>query len=153
MFKRYCTYTSTAANKLFFDENFVHVSASGFTVGSVLRNQSMFQQFLIRNLSLPNDTASLLLSSPINLKEVCLLTSTSFFLQPRSDSSDFEVQIMTQHHAPLSLLPLSSSLESQLGFAAPLTILLHDNRERGCAIESNALGQRSSSVTRFNVSG
>lgn len=131
----------------------MHVSASGFTVGSVLRNQSMFQQFLIRNLSLPNDTASLLLSSPINLKEVCFLTSTSFFLQPRSDSSAFEVQIMTQHHAPLSLLPLSSSLESQLGFAAPLTILLHDNKERRCAIESNALGQRSSSVTRFNVLG
>ncbi|KTF75728.1 hypothetical protein cypCar_00025040, partial [Cyprinus carpio] len=45
-------------------------TSHGFTVGSVLRNQSMFQQFLIRNLSLPNDTASLLLSSPINLKEV-----------------------------------------------------------------------------------
>uniref|UniRef100_A0A9J7XGT8 ATP-binding cassette sub-family A member 2 n=1 Tax=Cyprinus carpio carpio TaxID=630221 RepID=A0A9J7XGT8_CYPCA len=94
---------------------------TSFTVGSVLRNQSMFQQFLIRNLSLPNDTASLLLSSPINLKEVCFLTSTSFFLQPRSDSSAFEVQIMTQHHAPLSLLPLSSSLESQLGFGILLT--------------------------------
>uniref|UniRef100_A0A8B9GZR9 ATP-binding cassette, sub-family A (ABC1), member 2 n=1 Tax=Astyanax mexicanus TaxID=7994 RepID=A0A8B9GZR9_ASTMX len=47
---------------------------SSFTVGSVLRNQSVFQQFLIRNLSLANDTASLLLSSPINLKEVRLLT-------------------------------------------------------------------------------
>uniref|UniRef100_A0A672N7S3 ATP binding cassette subfamily A member 2 n=1 Tax=Sinocyclocheilus grahami TaxID=75366 RepID=A0A672N7S3_SINGR len=94
---------------------------TSFTVGSVLRNQSMFQQFLIRNLSLPNDTASLLLSSPINLKEVCLLSSSSFFLQPRSDSSAFEVQIMTQHHAPLSLLPLSSSLESQLGFGILLT--------------------------------
>ncbi|KAG9261960.1 ATP-binding cassette sub-family A member 2 isoform X2 [Astyanax mexicanus] len=45
-------------------------SSHGFTVGSVLRNQSVFQQFLIRNLSLANDTASLLLSSPINLKEV-----------------------------------------------------------------------------------
>uniref|UniRef100_A0A671NUP3 ATP-binding cassette sub-family A member 2 n=1 Tax=Sinocyclocheilus anshuiensis TaxID=1608454 RepID=A0A671NUP3_9TELE len=94
---------------------------TSFTVGSVLRNQSIFQQFLIRNLSLPNDTASLLLSSPINLKEVCLLSSTSFFLQPRSDSSAFEVQIMTQRHAPLSLLPLSSSLESQLGFGILLT--------------------------------
>ncbi|KAL7836826.1 hypothetical protein AOLI_G00281100 [Acnodon oligacanthus] len=45
-------------------------TSHGFTVGSVLRNQSMFQQFLIRNLSLANDTASLLLSSPVNLKEV-----------------------------------------------------------------------------------
>jgi len=128
----------------------VHVSASGFTVGSVLRNQSMFQQFLIRNLSLPNDTASLLLSSPINLKEVSLLTSTSFILQPKSDSSAFEIQIMTQRHAPLRRLLLSFSLESQLGFAAPLTILLHDNKERGCAIESNVLGQKSSRVARFN---
>uniref|UniRef100_A0A8C2BLM6 ATP-binding cassette sub-family A member 2 n=1 Tax=Cyprinus carpio TaxID=7962 RepID=A0A8C2BLM6_CYPCA len=68
---------------------------TSFTVGSVLRNQSMFQQFLIRNLSLPNDTASLLLSSPINLKEVCFLTSTSFFLQPRSDSSAFEGILLT----------------------------------------------------------
>uniref|UniRef100_A0AAR2JQR8 ATP-binding cassette sub-family A member 2 n=1 Tax=Pygocentrus nattereri TaxID=42514 RepID=A0AAR2JQR8_PYGNA len=47
---------------------------TSFTVGSVLRNQSMFQQFLIRNLSLANDTASLLLSSPVNLKEVHLST-------------------------------------------------------------------------------
>ncbi|KAI4880963.1 hypothetical protein NFI96_013715 [Prochilodus magdalenae] len=45
-------------------------TSHGFTVGSVLRNQSVFQQFLIRNLSLANDTASLLLSSPVNLKEV-----------------------------------------------------------------------------------
>ncbi|XP_056600911.1 ATP-binding cassette sub-family A member 2 isoform X1 [Triplophysa dalaica] len=45
-------------------------SSHGFTVGSILRNQSAFQQFLTRNLSLPNDTASLLISSPINLKEV-----------------------------------------------------------------------------------
>uniref|UniRef100_A0A8C1W4H8 ATP-binding cassette sub-family A member 2 n=1 Tax=Cyprinus carpio TaxID=7962 RepID=A0A8C1W4H8_CYPCA len=70
-------------------------NSHGFTMGSVLRNQSMFQQFLIRNLSLPNDTASLLLSSPINLKEDCVFTSTSFFLQPRSDSSAFEGILLT----------------------------------------------------------
>ncbi|XP_066509169.1 ATP-binding cassette sub-family A member 2-like [Hoplias malabaricus] len=45
-------------------------TSHGFTIGSVLRNQTVFQQFLIRNLSLTNDTASLLLSSPVNLKEV-----------------------------------------------------------------------------------
>ncbi|KAL2092632.1 hypothetical protein ACEWY4_012430 [Coilia grayii] len=45
-------------------------TSHGFTVGSVLRNQSAFHQFLVRNLSLPNDTANLLLSSPVNLKEV-----------------------------------------------------------------------------------
>uniref|UniRef100_A0A8C7HAF4 ATP-binding cassette sub-family A member 2 n=1 Tax=Oncorhynchus kisutch TaxID=8019 RepID=A0A8C7HAF4_ONCKI len=44
---------------------------AGFTVASVLKNQSVFHQFLVRNLSLPNDTASLLLSTPVNLKEVC----------------------------------------------------------------------------------
>lgn len=42
-----------------------------FTLGSVIRNSTHFQQFLIRNLSLNNDTADLLLSSPVNLKEVC----------------------------------------------------------------------------------
>uniref|UniRef100_A0A3B3QVD2 ATP-binding cassette sub-family A member 2 n=1 Tax=Paramormyrops kingsleyae TaxID=1676925 RepID=A0A3B3QVD2_9TELE len=41
-----------------------------FTLGSVLRNQSAFQQFLVGNLSLPNDTAGLLLTSHVNLKEV-----------------------------------------------------------------------------------
>ena len=42
----------------------------GFTVGSVLKNQSEFRQFLVRNLSLPSDTAGLLLSTPVNLSEV-----------------------------------------------------------------------------------
>uniref|UniRef100_A0AAZ3S8N3 ATP-binding cassette sub-family A member 2 n=1 Tax=Oncorhynchus tshawytscha TaxID=74940 RepID=A0AAZ3S8N3_ONCTS len=32
---------------------------------------SVFRQFLVRNLSLPNNTANLLLSTPVNLKEVC----------------------------------------------------------------------------------
>ncbi|KAJ8285694.1 hypothetical protein GJAV_G00029870 [Gymnothorax javanicus] len=50
----------------------------GFTVGSVLKNQSVFQQFLVRNLSLSNDTASLLLSSPVNLKEVYRLIFGSY---------------------------------------------------------------------------
>uniref|UniRef100_A0AAY4B7W4 ABC-2 type transporter transmembrane domain-containing protein n=1 Tax=Denticeps clupeoides TaxID=299321 RepID=A0AAY4B7W4_9TELE len=49
---------------------------TSFTVGSILKNQSVFQQFLVRNLSLANDTASLLLSSPVNLKEVRLHTHT-----------------------------------------------------------------------------
>ncbi|KAG9354473.1 hypothetical protein JZ751_001183, partial [Albula glossodonta] len=49
-----------------------------FTVGSVLKNQSVFQQFLIRNLSLSNDTASLLLSTPVNLKEVYNLIFGSY---------------------------------------------------------------------------
>uniref|UniRef100_A0A671KWK4 ATP-binding cassette sub-family A member 2 n=1 Tax=Sinocyclocheilus anshuiensis TaxID=1608454 RepID=A0A671KWK4_9TELE len=68
---------------------------TSFTVGSVLRNQSMFQQFLIRNLSLPNDTASLLLSSPINLKEVCFLT---FFLLPFSSNPGQTAVLMKTPH-------------------------------------------------------
>uniref|UniRef100_A0A8C2D8D4 ATP-binding cassette, sub-family A (ABC1), member 2 n=1 Tax=Cyprinus carpio TaxID=7962 RepID=A0A8C2D8D4_CYPCA len=87
-------------------------TSHGFTVGRVLRNQSMFQQFLIRNLSLPNDTASLLLSSPINLKEVCFLTSTSFFLQPRSDIGNIYVSLLI--HAQKQLLGGWRSLEGGL---------------------------------------
>ncbi|XP_076021246.1 ATP-binding cassette sub-family A member 2 [Genypterus blacodes] len=41
-----------------------------FTLASVLKNQSVFQQFLVRNLSLPTSTASLLLNTPVSLKEV-----------------------------------------------------------------------------------
>uniref|UniRef100_A0A673ZE05 ATP-binding cassette sub-family A member 2 n=1 Tax=Salmo trutta TaxID=8032 RepID=A0A673ZE05_SALTR len=58
---------STSAGPYSLDNNF----NTRFTVASVLKNQSVFHQFLVRNLSLPNDTASLLLSTPVNLKEVC----------------------------------------------------------------------------------
>ncbi|MBN3323823.1 ABCA2 protein, partial [Atractosteus spatula] len=54
------------------------VSRPRFTLGSVLRDQAVFQQFLVRNLSLSNDTAALLLSSPINLKEVYSLIFGSY---------------------------------------------------------------------------
>ncbi|MBN3299367.1 ABCA2 protein, partial [Amia calva] len=53
-------------------------TSRGFTVGSVLRDQAGFQQFLQRNLSLSNDTAGLLLSSPINLREVYNLIFGSY---------------------------------------------------------------------------
>nr|XP_023696475.1 ATP-binding cassette sub-family A member 2 isoform X2 [Paramormyrops kingsleyae] len=53
-------------------------SSHGFTLGSVLRNQSAFQQFLVGNLSLPNDTAGLLLTSHVNLKEVYNLLFGSY---------------------------------------------------------------------------
>ncbi|XP_056152954.1 ATP-binding cassette sub-family A member 2 [Lampris incognitus] len=45
-------------------------STQGFTLASVLKNQSVFHQFLIRNLSLSNNMASLLLDTPISLREV-----------------------------------------------------------------------------------
>ncbi|XP_043914151.1 ATP-binding cassette sub-family A member 2 [Protopterus annectens] len=42
----------------------------GFSLNSVVKNQSEFQRFLTHNLSLPNETAALLQDSNINLKEV-----------------------------------------------------------------------------------
>ncbi|XP_037633283.1 LOW QUALITY PROTEIN: ATP-binding cassette sub-family A member 2 [Sebastes umbrosus] len=45
-------------------------SSQGFTLASVLKNQSVFQQFLIKNLSLSNSTSSLLLNTPVSLREV-----------------------------------------------------------------------------------
>ncbi|XP_051806589.1 ATP-binding cassette sub-family A member 2 [Acanthochromis polyacanthus] len=45
-------------------------SSQGFTVASILRDQSAFQQFLVKNLSLSNSTASLLLNTPVSLTEV-----------------------------------------------------------------------------------
>ncbi|XP_052335102.1 ATP-binding cassette sub-family A member 2-like isoform X2 [Oncorhynchus keta] len=56
-------------------------TSQGFTVASMLKNQSVFRQFLVRNLSLPNNTASLLLSTPVNLKEVFNMI---FGLYPRA---------------------------------------------------------------------
>ncbi|XP_031662332.1 ATP-binding cassette sub-family A member 2 isoform X3 [Oncorhynchus kisutch] len=70
---------STLAGPYPLDNNFN--TSQGFTVASVLKNQSVFHQFLVRNLSLPNDTASLLLSTPVNLKEVFNLI---FGLYPRT---------------------------------------------------------------------
>ncbi|XP_041855370.1 ATP-binding cassette sub-family A member 2 isoform X4 [Melanotaenia boesemani] len=52
--------------------------SQGFTLASVLKNQTVFQQFLLSNLSLSNSSASLLLNTPISLKEVySLLFGTS----------------------------------------------------------------------------
>ncbi|XP_078106456.1 ATP-binding cassette sub-family A member 2 [Sander vitreus] len=43
---------------------------TSFTLASVLKNQSVFQQFLVKNLSLSNSTTSLLLNTPVSLREV-----------------------------------------------------------------------------------
>ncbi|KAM9858193.1 ATP-binding cassette sub-family A member 2 [Aulostomus maculatus] len=42
----------------------------GFTLASVLKNQSVLEQFLVRNVSLSNSTTSLLLNTPVSLTEV-----------------------------------------------------------------------------------
>lgn len=44
--------------------------STGFTLASVLKNQSAFHQFLEKNLSLSNSTSSLLLSIPLSVREV-----------------------------------------------------------------------------------
>lgn len=43
---------------------------AGFTLASVLKNESVFQQFLIKNLSLSDSIANLLLNTPVSLAEV-----------------------------------------------------------------------------------
>ncbi|KAM7392169.1 hypothetical protein PAMP_022799 [Pampus punctatissimus] len=55
------------------DYNFTN--NQGFMLASVLKNQSVFQQFLVKNISLSNSTASLLLNTPISLREEKLLGS------------------------------------------------------------------------------
>ncbi|KAJ7993627.1 hypothetical protein DPEC_G00256600 [Dallia pectoralis] len=55
-------------------------SSRGFTMASVLKNPSVFQHFLVTNLSLSNDSASLLMFTPFNLKEAFNLI---FGLYPR----------------------------------------------------------------------
>uniref|UniRef100_A0A8C7RNW6 ATP-binding cassette sub-family A member 2 n=1 Tax=Oncorhynchus mykiss TaxID=8022 RepID=A0A8C7RNW6_ONCMY len=53
---------------------------------------SVFRQFLVRNLSLPNNTASLLLSTPVNLKEVCApVTRMHAHKQIHTDSHTHDV--------------------------------------------------------------
>ncbi|AWP06485.1 putative ATP-binding cassette sub-family A member 2 [Scophthalmus maximus] len=44
--------------------------SKGFTLASVLKSQSAFHQFLVKNLSLSNSTTSLLLSIPVSVREV-----------------------------------------------------------------------------------
>ncbi|KAM9393672.1 ATP-binding cassette sub-family A member 2 [Pholidichthys leucotaenia] len=50
------------------DSNFNN--SQGFTLSSVLKNPPAFHQFLVRNLSLSNSTSSLLLNTPLSLREV-----------------------------------------------------------------------------------
>ncbi|TKS64951.1 ATP-binding cassette sub-family A member 2 [Collichthys lucidus] len=54
-------------------EHIFRLLRSGFTLASVLKNQSVFQQFLVKNLSLSNATTSLLLNTPVSLREEKLL--------------------------------------------------------------------------------
>ncbi|XP_041642863.1 ATP-binding cassette sub-family A member 2 isoform X1 [Cheilinus undulatus] len=45
-------------------------NSQGFTLASVFRNQTSFQQFLLKNLSLSEPTSALLLHTPVSLREV-----------------------------------------------------------------------------------
>uniref|UniRef100_A0A3Q0S7A0 ATP-binding cassette sub-family A member 2 n=1 Tax=Amphilophus citrinellus TaxID=61819 RepID=A0A3Q0S7A0_AMPCI len=54
---------------------------NSFTLASVLKNESVFQQFLIKNLSLSDSTANLLLSTPVSLRELnCFFCSQGVLL-------------------------------------------------------------------------
>uniref|UniRef100_A0A8C4DG67 ATP-binding cassette sub-family A member 2 n=1 Tax=Dicentrarchus labrax TaxID=13489 RepID=A0A8C4DG67_DICLA len=59
---------SLSSSPLPLDSNFNN--SQGFTLASVLKNQSDFQQFLLKNLSLSNSTTSMLLNTPVSLREV-----------------------------------------------------------------------------------
>uniref|UniRef100_A0A4W6FM93 ATP-binding cassette sub-family A member 2 n=1 Tax=Lates calcarifer TaxID=8187 RepID=A0A4W6FM93_LATCA len=53
-----------------------------FTLASVLKSQSAFHQFLVKNLSLSNSTTSLLLNIPVSVREVihCFIRNTLYCL-------------------------------------------------------------------------
>ncbi|XP_070689151.1 ATP-binding cassette sub-family A member 2 [Pempheris klunzingeri] len=53
--------------------DYIFNNSQGFTLASVLKNQSVFQQFLFKNLSLSDSTISLLLNTPVSLREVYIL--------------------------------------------------------------------------------
>ncbi|KAM4576304.1 ATP-binding cassette sub-family A member 2 isoform 2-T2 [Odontesthes bonariensis] len=58
------------------DHNFN--KSQGFTLASVLKNQSVFVQFLVNNLSLSNSTANMLLNTPVSFRKVySLIIGTS----------------------------------------------------------------------------
>ncbi|XP_053276075.1 ATP-binding cassette sub-family A member 2 isoform X1 [Pleuronectes platessa] len=59
---------SLSSNPLPPDYNFN--KSQGFTLASVLKSQSAFHQFLVKNLSLSNSTSSMLLNIPVSIKEV-----------------------------------------------------------------------------------
>lgn len=86
----------------------------GFTLDSVIKNPTHFQQFLIRNLSLSNDTASLLLSSPVNLKQV-------------RNSSLLQLQLPRRS---IRIAPALFSRSHSLSFAFP--IVFFDSRIGAC---------------------
>lgn len=75
------------------------VLAAGFTLASVLKNQSAFQQFLVKNLSLSSSAATLLLNTPVSLREVINChhyTQTS--PQPQSCTCSFISPQLTYAH-------------------------------------------------------
>ncbi|XP_039902431.1 LOW QUALITY PROTEIN: ATP-binding cassette sub-family A member 2 [Simochromis diagramma] len=68
---------SLSSTPLPHDHNFNN--SQGFTLASVLKNESVFQQFLIKNLSLSDSIANLLLNTPVSLAEVySLIVGTHF---------------------------------------------------------------------------
>ncbi|KAL0979073.1 hypothetical protein UPYG_G00180180 [Umbra pygmaea] len=95
------------------DDTFTSRQA-GFTVASVLKNQSVFHQFLVRNLSLLNETASQLLFTPINVQEAFNLI---FGLYPRAklDMSQASGATKETAHTPAEkVLQLEEKLQAAM---------------------------------------
>uniref|UniRef100_A0A3B3BQP6 ATP-binding cassette, sub-family A (ABC1), member 2 n=1 Tax=Oryzias melastigma TaxID=30732 RepID=A0A3B3BQP6_ORYME len=65
------------------DYNFTR--SPDFTLASVLKNQTLFQQFLVKNLSLSSSTANVLLNSTVSLMEVEVSSPSS--VDTESDSA------------------------------------------------------------------
>ncbi|CAM4645740.1 unnamed protein product [Lepidochelys olivacea] len=82
-------------------------AASRFTLGSAVKDQRELHRFLTRNLSLPNETAQLLLGSNINLKEVYRLF---FGSAPASVDNAHEREPWDRFSAGEKILQLEESL-------------------------------------------
>ncbi|XP_068166235.1 ATP-binding cassette sub-family A member 2 isoform X2 [Antennarius striatus] len=73
-------------------------NSQGLTLASVLKNQSVFHQFLTKNLSLSNSTSSLLLYTPVSLREVySLVFGTSLRVGRGAQSLIQGAKDTTQH--------------------------------------------------------
>uniref|UniRef100_A0A8C7IGE6 ATP-binding cassette sub-family A member 2 n=1 Tax=Oncorhynchus kisutch TaxID=8019 RepID=A0A8C7IGE6_ONCKI len=87
-------------------------TSQGMCVSFMLKNQSVFRQFLVRNLSLPNNTASLLLSTPVNLKEVCApVTRMHAHKQIHTDSHTHTHRFTHTHERTHGVLLTGAMLE------------------------------------------
>ncbi|XP_019396628.1 PREDICTED: ATP-binding cassette sub-family A member 2 [Crocodylus porosus] len=89
------------------ETHFSSQAASGFTLGSAAKDRNELHHFLTQNLSLPNETAELLMSSNVNLKEVYRLF---FGSSPPSAEDVHEKEPWDRFSAGEKILQLEESL-------------------------------------------